>query len=164
MTNEELMLKYRDGDARAFDELFERIHHRVYAYVSKNLSDKNEREDVVQNIFIKLHTSKENFNPTYPFDAWLFTVSRSVLYDHLRKSSKIRHQELLEFYTPEERVSVDIDSTLEKLHDKGREAVKMKYLDDLSFEEIARKIETTPGNVRQIVSRALRFLRKENEV
>jgi RNA polymerase sigma factor (sigma-70 family) len=164
LTNEELMLKYRDGDAKAFDELFERIHHRVYGYISKNLSDKNEREDVVQSIFIKLHTSKDNYNPSYPFDAWLFTVSRSVLYDHLRKSSKIRYEELAEFYTPEESVPVDLESTLEKLNDKSREAIKMKYMDDLSFEEIAKKIETTPGNVRQIISRAIRFLRKESEV
>jgi RNA polymerase sigma-70 factor, ECF subfamily len=165
MTNEELMLKYRDGDAEAFDMLFKSINHRIFGYVSKNLSDKNERDDVVQNIFIKLHTSKEKYNPAYPFDAWIFTISRSVLYDHLRKSSKIRYEELKDFLLPQEETeAIDLQSTLDKLNEKNKNVVMMKYMDELSFEEIAKKIETTPGNIRQIISRAIRLLRKGNEV
>lgn len=64
----------------------------------------------------------------------------------------------------EELSEIDLEEKLQGLNEKGREAVKLKYMDDLTFEEIAQKIKTSPANVRQIISRAIRFLRKENEV
>ncbi len=160
MTNEELMLRYADGDASAFDELFERIHQRVYAYVSKHLFSKNEVEDVTQNIFFKLHSTKEKYDPKHPFDAWLFVIARSVLYDHLRKSSKINLEELKEFLMNEKN-EIDIDESLHALNKKNRSIIEMKYLADMSFEEIAKKLNSTPANIRQIISRSLRLLRKK---
>lgn len=163
MKNEDLMLRYRDGDQKAFDELFERIQQRVYAYVSKHLFSKNEVEDVTQNIFVKLHTTKEKYDPKHPFEAWLFVIARSVLYDHLRKSSKINLDELKTFLTAEEP-EINLEDSLKKLSEKSRTIVEMKYLEDLSFEEIAQKVESTPANIRQIISRSLRLLRRNNEV
>ena len=163
MTNEELMVKYAAGDAAAFDELFERIHQKVYDYVVRHLHDKNERDDLVQNIFIKLHQTKEKYNPAYALDAWLFTIARSVLFDHLRKSSKMSFEEYKDFLVPD-REQVDVSQELAALPLKSRTIVEMKYIEDLDFEEIAKRIETSPANVRQIVSRAIRFLRNSMEI
>lgn len=164
VTNEELMIRYQKGDAQAFDELFERIHQRIYGYVSRRLSNKSELEDVIQNIFIKFHMTKERYDSYYPLDAWIFTICRSVLYDHLRKVSKIKHEEFIEFFQGEETEVPDVNETIAKLPEQSQKIIKLKYQEDLSFDEIAKKINKSPANVRQIISRALRFLRKENEV
>ncbi|MGE3608461.1 MAG: RNA polymerase sigma factor [Bacteriovoracaceae bacterium] len=164
VTNIELMLKYIAGDAAAFDELFDRIHQRVYSFVRKHLSDTNEREDVTQNIFIKLHTTKERFNPEYPFEAWLFTIARSVLYDHLRKSSKIKMEEFKEFLQINEEDPIDLTPYLNLLPEKNRKVIEMRYLDEMTFDEIARDIDTSAANIRQIITRTIKLLKKNKEV
>lgn len=164
MTNEELMVQYQTGSASAFDELFERIHQRVYGYVSRRLTNKQEVEDVVQNIFIKFHTSKEQYSIDYPLDAWIFTICRSVVFDHLRKISKIKHEEFIEFFQDPGSELPDVDLAIATLPAQSKQIIKLKYQEDMSFEEIAKKINKSPANVRQIISRALRFLKKENEV
>jgi RNA polymerase sigma-70 factor (ECF subfamily) len=164
VTNEELMVQYQAGSASAFDELFEKIHQRVFSYVSRRLTNKQEVEDVVQNIFIKFHTTKEQYSTVYPLDAWIFTICRSVVYDHLRKVSKIKHEEFIEFFEDNSTELPDLDLAIATLPAQSQLIIKLKYQEDLSFEEIAQKINKSPANIRQIISRALRFLKRENEV
>ena len=164
MSNEELMIRYQKGDAQAFDELFERIHQRIYGYVSRRLSNKSDLEDVIQNIFIKFHATKERYDSSYPLDAWIFTICRSVLFDHLRKVSKISYEEFIEFSQEVSTEGPDVEVAIAKLPEQSQQIIKFKYLDELSFEEIAERINKSPANVRQIMSRAMRFLRKENGV
>jgi RNA polymerase sigma-70 factor (ECF subfamily) len=164
VSNEELMILYAKGDAQAFDDLFERIHQRIYNYVARRLKNKSEVDDVVQNIFIKFHSTKERYDSSYPLDAWIFTISRSVLFDHLRKVSKIKSEEFFEFHQEELKESPDIDQAMSKLPEESQKIIKLRYEDDLTFEEIAQRMNKGPANIRQIISRALRFLRKENEV
>lgn len=161
MTNEQLMILYGQGNVEAFDELFERIHHRVYSYISKNLFDKNECDDVVQNVFIKLHMTKEKYRDEHPFDAWLFVIARSVLYDHLRKIKSFSINELKQFDFEDSHP--EIDETLSLLDSKSQNIVKMKYLDELSYEEIAKVLNTSSANIRQIISRSFKYLRKNKE-
>jgi RNA polymerase sigma-70 factor (ECF subfamily) len=159
VTNEELMLAYARGDESSFELLFDRIKHRVYGYVAKNLSKASEREDVCQNIFLKLHQNKERYSSKYPFEAWLFVIARSVLYDHLRKNKKVSFEELNDF------MAIEINSdqvealNLESLNEKAKKVMELRYFEEKSFEEIADLINTSSTNIRQIISRSLKFLR-----
>jgi RNA polymerase sigma-70 factor (ECF subfamily) len=159
VTNEELMLAYARGDISSFELLFDRFKHRVYAYVAKNLSQTSEREDVCQSIFLKLHQNKEKYSDKYPFEAWLFIIARSVLYDHLRKSKKVSLEELKDFMLVEINPDKVEAPVLDNLNDKAKKVMELRYMEEKSFDEIASLINTSSSNIRQIISRSLKFLR-----
>jgi RNA polymerase sigma-70 factor (ECF subfamily) len=163
-TNEELMEDYKKGNAQAFTLLFERISNRTYAYVARKINRAQDVEDICQSIFMKLHQTKERYSNQYPFDAWLFTICRSVVFDHLRKVSKIEYIEFKDFMQESEETIESVDINLTQLNSKSQDVIKLKYYEDLDFDEIAFKLNTSSANIRQILSRSLRFLKKEKEV
>lgn len=164
LTDEELMVLYQEGHEDAFNRLYRRYADRVYGYLRKRLNDPQAANDVFQASFLKLHRSKEQFNSTFTFAPWLFTVVRSVLLDwHKAQKNKVLDSEFKDelFRTSEitEAVVSFPRTELSKIPETQRLAVEMRYFGDLSFEEIAARLDTSPGNVRQLVSRGIKNLK-----
>jgi RNA polymerase sigma factor (sigma-70 family) len=164
LTDEELMVLYQEGHEEAFSRLYRRYSDRVYGYLSKRLSDPQTANDVFQASFLKLHRSKSQFNSTFTFAPWLFTVVRSVLLDwHKEQKHKTLNIQFKEetFHTAEnvEPIATFPRAELSKLPVAQGLAIDMRYFGELSFEEIATRLDTTPENVRQLVSRGIKSLK-----
>jgi len=80
LSDEELMSLYITGDFAAFEILYKRHSGRVFDYLKKKVSAETP-QDLLQEIFAKLHKSRAKYNPQYPFLPWLFTISRNSLMD-----------------------------------------------------------------------------------
>lgn len=175
MTDEELMLQYRDGDEPAFQLLYERNSSRVFAYISKRLDQKNWVEDVFQLVFTKLHQSRHQFNPRYSFDQWIFVITKTVLLDFW-KTIGLKNQRFfsqsLEDVSERDLAAATSSSNTEQIKDSmtsdllnnltqdQREIVTLRFLDELSYSEIANRLSLSEVNVRQMVSRAVQKLKK----
>ncbi len=164
LTDEELMVLYQEGHEDAFNRLYRRYSDRVYGYLRKRLNDPHAANDVFQASFMKLHRSKAQFNSTYTFAPWLFTVVRSVLLDwHKAQKRNALNSEFREetFQASEtdEPLTPFPRPELSKLPETQRLAVEMRYFGELSYEEIATQLETSPGNVRKLVSRGIKSLK-----
>lgn len=165
-SDEMLMQIYQQGDESAFEVLYKRHSGRVYAYLQSKLKDRRVTDDLFQASFLKLHQSRSNYDPTLPFIPWLFTVCRSAMIDGLRERKRIQEdldpvaieRAAAEMPAPETAFSSLPD--LNSLPAHQREAIELRYRDDLSFEEIAKRLETSPSNVRQLISRAVRKIKK----
>ena len=92
-SNEDLMVLYQNGDDMAFEILYRRNAPRVLGYLKSKLRNHTSAEDVLQLAFLKLHSSRALYDSKLQFLPWLFTISRSVLFDHLRKDKKYQSQE-----------------------------------------------------------------------
>jgi RNA polymerase sigma-70 factor (ECF subfamily) len=166
LTDEILMQTYQDGDVMAFEVLYARHSKKVFFYLCKRV-DRETASDLMQETFLKLHKSKELYDPQFPFLPWLFTVTKNTCMDGLRK--KMRNKEtapldenLTELMaTPMIQDSSDLSSAMVNAlpPDQGR-AVALRYLEDWSFEDIAKKLNTTSGNSRQLVSRGVQKLKQ----
>lgn len=169
-TDEELMLEYQEGNELAFEVLYSRYSRKVYGFLYKKIYDKNRLDDIFQTTFMKLHQSRSQYDPSHPFAAWMFVICRSVMTDHLRKahrtrevpsSDTINQDGLLNSQLQSEELHIHDafhDSTHESLNllsEKQRKAVQMRYLEDLDFEVIAKKLNTTSTNARKLVSRGI---------
>lgn len=130
------MKAYQGGDSAAFDILFDRHKARVFGFLMKKLGRRFEAEEVFQSTFMKLHQSRRLYDPNFRFAPWLFTITQSVLKDHFRKTKR-------------------------SLDERQRIAVELRYGQDLSFDEIAEKLQTTSSNVRQLISRAIKKIRRD---
>lgn len=171
LTDEELMLKYQKGDESAFQELYRRYESRVYGYLRKRLENKNWVEDVFQMTFMKLHRSRHQYNPAYRVDQWIFVMTKSVLLDFWKTvevKNKRYFSQSLEDLSPElhPRTENSIETSpslpvefLAGLSSEQQSAIQGRFLDELSYREIAQKLNRSEQSVRQLVSRALRKLR-----
>lgn len=165
LSDEELMSFYQLGEYFAFETLYLRHSGRVYSYLQKKVPAEV-ANDLLQDIFEKLHRARAKYNAAYPFLPWLFTVARNSLFDHFKlaenKLASQSHAEpaLIEnLPMAEERETPNMAKLLEGLPVLQRQAIELRYLHDWSFEKIAAEIKTSQENVRQIISRGLKKIR-----
>lgn len=165
ITDEELMRSYQQGDFYAFEKLYGRYSGRVYGYLKKRLRGSELIDDLHQTVFLKLHEVRWQYNTNLKFAPWLFVITKTSMLDHLRK-----HKIITEKYSQYEMSVADTtqqpepsgidDISVDGLSEKETAVLKMRYSDDLDFEAIAKKIGTSPANIRQQISRVVRKLRK----
>lgn len=164
-SDEELMLAYQDGDISAFNELYERYSGRVYSFLENRVFNKNERDDLFQAVFLKLHKSRHLYSPIYQFAPWLFTICRTTLLDFI----KAKKFDIAPDVSAADRLTSEgspdsalaLSQAVTELSEQQRAALEMRYRDGLNFSEIASRLKISSGNVRQIISRTVRKLRRK---
>jgi RNA polymerase sigma-70 factor (ECF subfamily) len=162
-SDEELMALYQSGDYAAFEILFERHSGRVLQYLKGKVSQEA-ANDLLQETFLKIHRSRNQYQPQYPFLPWLFTIVRNNLRDFLKSSDQraVRAELDLESLPPKMHSVTsehDLSAALSGLPHIQRRAIELRYMNEWSFEKIAEEMNTTPENTRQIVSRGIKKIR-----
>ncbi len=165
LTDETLMTMYQNGNEHAFRKLYGRHSSKIYSFLKKRVQTEEQVQEIYQDVFIKIHSSKHLYNKTLPLLPWLFTITRSVMIDFFRKNKNTRKImdtfDLNSLPAPTEDVLAGSTQLLtDQLPPSQRIAVQMRYIDDSTFEEIAERLKTTPTNVRQIISRGIKRLKQ----
>lgn len=156
---------YQNGHERPFTILYQRYSGKVYSYLKSRVFEQEALDDAIQNVFVKLHRSRSQFNSSFTFAPWLFTIARTVAMDAQKvtaRQSRYSNRtdvDLDQLSSPQKEEPDLSEVDLSGLPKPHRTALEMRYLQEKSFEEIAKHLETTPGNVRQIVSRSLKQLK-----
>lgn len=157
------MSAYQKGQEEAFRILYDRYSGRVYGYLRVKLRNRDVVDDAFQTVFLKLHRFRSRYLATLPFAPWLFTICRNVMSDIGRSRARTREDVdavAIEKATANELVPPAGLPDLSALAPDRQMALKLRFGEDLSYEEIAERLETSPANVRQLVSRAVRQLKK----
>lgn len=167
LQDEQLMKLYQNGDEEAFKILYARHAGKVYGFLKSRLKNSEMAAEVFQEVFIKIHKSKHLYNESLPALAWFFTISRTVMIDELRKNKKnnniVDNYELEQIPQLSNHISPDLESivvALAELPSPQKEALEMRYLNDKTFEQIAKTLNVSPSNVRQIISRGIKKLKQ----
>jgi len=84
----QLMLRYAAGDARAFDELYERNRAGLWRFVRRLVRDAAATDDVFQECWSRVIGSRERYRPTARFTTWLYRIAHNCCMDHWRKSGR----------------------------------------------------------------------------
>ncbi len=170
-SDEDLMESYKMGEVVAFELLFERHSGKVLSYLSKRLQAPKEAQDLLQEVFFKLHRSRHQYNRTLPFSPWLFSITRSMWIDFLKKRrlEDATDPDVIDKLT---QVTSGVGTSelsfepsfgkeiLDHLPANQKEAVGLRVYDEATFDEIALKLSTSPENARQLVSRGLKKLKQ----
>ncbi len=85
MTDAELLAHYSAGEEAAFREIVDRYKNSLYAFLRQFLNRQDIVEDVFQETFLQLFTSRDNFDNSRPLRPWLFTIAANKAKDALRK-------------------------------------------------------------------------------
>jgi RNA polymerase sigma factor (sigma-70 family) len=156
LTDEELMGLYQAGNYAAFETLYYRQSSKVYQYLRYKVPP-DVAQDLMQEIFVKIHRFRNQYSNQYPLLPWIFTISRNTLFDYFKsnKASKTDPVFSSEVFEQEE-VDLNLTSVLVGISENQRRAIELRYLADWSFEKIADDMQTTPENVRQLISRGIK--------
>ena len=163
LSDEDLLNALADGEPEALDVLYKRQASRILTYGRKRGLTRDQAEDLLQIVFMQVYRKKHLYNPKYSALAWIYVISRSELKDYRNRELK-NFAELPDSLSQSEESAPRTDEAEELLgHLKEREQsiLKMKYLDELEYKEIAERLNESESNIRQIVSRSLKFLRKK---
>jgi RNA polymerase sigma factor (sigma-70 family) len=159
LTDEELMTMYQSGAEDAFQLLYARHAEKIYGFLKRRVWNEEKASELYQEVFLKMHRSKHLYNVSLPALPWMFSITRSVLVDGLRRERKFeKDQEFLGnevLVVPEENRFSEVKSLIRNLPEEQRRVVELRFVDEKTFEEIASALSTSPGNVRKIVSRAV---------
>jgi RNA polymerase sigma-70 factor (ECF subfamily) len=86
-TDEELMQRYRDGDARAFEALYTRHKGPVYRYILRQCGVAVQAEELFQDIWMNLIKARSRYEPRARFTTWLYTLAHHRVVDHYRRQA-----------------------------------------------------------------------------
>lgn len=171
--NARLVTRFQAGEKGVFSEIYMRNFDAVYGYARMTLRDHHEAEDVTQQVFVSVMAALPRFErrSSTPFRAWLFRIARNEVLTSLRKRGRLalEEPEIVERRreAPVDRSALgsldwisdaDLLILLERLPQMQRQAITLRYLLDLSTEEICMVLDRSPVAVRKLEHRALRFL------
>lgn len=143
----------------------------VSAYIWSCVPDFHHAEDLLQEVAGDAASSFENYDPAKPFVAWALGIARFKVIDHYRKNSRdplvFKGEALDRLTSAYEEVFPEInpkrkalEQCIDKLQDKGRKALEMRYEQDMKPAQIAEVIGSTPGSVRVMLTRIRSALSK----
>ena len=167
LTDEDLMLSYRDGIAAAFDVLYTRHKGGLYRYVLRQLNNRPDiANELFQDIWMKLINARENYQATAKFTTWLYHLAHNRVVDYWRSEKIIKNHvqydeagELPDEYSDPNKelqnsqIQKQIKQAIAELPEEQRSAILLKEEASLSLAEIA---EVTGVN-RETVKSRLRY-------
>lgn len=160
-------------DSKEFSQVVMPHSRRMFAVAFRYLQRPEEAEDLLQDVMMKLWQIRDNLPPDKELLPFLLTVVRNLCLDRLRsrqiKDDTIEDVDItLDYIQP-----LDIDDKVEEkdrlrhllglinqLPPDQQKVLRLRAIDDLSTDEIAKQLNITPENVRQLLSRARKRLRE----
>ncbi len=152
----------------------------VYRIIYRMVHNRQEAEDLTQEVFIKAYNSLISFNENYAFSTWLFKIATNHCIDFFRKRKlktqsmeqtiRYKDDEIKQEYadsdpTAEKEMLADeksqiIKQAIKELPEKYRVAIVLRHQEERSYEEIAQMLELPLGTVKARIFRAREMLKK----
>ena len=164
-----------DGDEQAFAELMQRYKMAVYHMILKMVRNVDDAEDLTIEAFAKAFKNLHKFKKDYTFSTWLFRIATNNAIDFIRKK-KLKTLSLNTTFTNDSGDDVNIDVEDEnlnpqqeaiksqkielvqmfvtKLPAKYQRLVKLRYFEELSYDEIAKELDAPLGTIKAQLYRA----------
>ena len=175
MDDKILVINLRNGDLDAFRRIYTKYKKKVYFFSLSYLKSADKAEDIVQDVFTKLWEDRTRLNEHYTFNNFLFTVTKNLILNHLRKAKfEIGYRnnciELSGYCETQENNTLDsvicndlksyISREIEKLPPGMRKIYKLSRIQLLSNEEIASSQNLSIRTVENQIYRALSKMKK----
>ncbi len=169
-----LLRRMAKGEQAALEELIRRHERRLSQLAYRLLKDPQETEDALQEVFLKAYEHAGRFQPISTVKAWLNRITANHCLNRLRERAPYQDSLDDEERAPavpsheatplealeESDLARRLEDLLNALPENQRRALVMKRFGDLSYQEIAEIMGTSPGAVDGLIKRARQFLRK----
>lgn len=176
-TDEEIAKLVQQGDIQSFGLLVERYEEKMMRYARKFLFGYQDREDQVQEVFLKAYTNIQSFDHNRLFSTWLYRIAHNEFINAIKKKGREPfpfldpdtlfphpisrdnpHKDLSERETKEM-----LDKILDRLDAKYREPLVLYYFEDLDYQKISEIMRIPVSTVGVRLARGKALLKKYYE-
>lgn len=169
------------GDQSAYGEIVEIYKDKVFQLCFRILGNRHEAEDMAQEAFIRAYVNISSFNIDLKFSTWLYRIATNLCIDRIRKKkpdyyldAEVLGTDGLTMYSqiasdtilPEDEIeSLELQETIQreitKLPEKYRSVIVLKYIEELSLNEISEILDIPLGTVKTRIHRGREALRHQ---
>ena len=183
--DDQLVMRYVDGDSAAFDVIVDRYKDRIFTYILRIVKDEVLADDLFQETFVKVITtvSQRRYTPGGRFSQWIYRIAHNCIIDHYRRvknenlqstddgdmpvlNRKQYSEATVEDAMIDNQTKSDIHKLIRALPANQREVLVMRYYRDMSFKEIAEatkvSINTALGRMRYALINIRRMAEENN--
>jgi len=183
-SDEALMARFIEGDARAFETLLGRHKKPVYRFIYRYVSQKETADEVFQDSLMKLVRAASSYQRGARFSVWMYTIVRNTIYDRLRRERHRRQMRELdrplegggtvtlgdtipgnspdgEEEARKQELQERLASAVHELNSDQREVFIMRQYQGLAFKEIAEIMDCPVNTAKTRMRYALEALRRE---
>ncbi|MDX2036287.1 MAG: sigma-70 family RNA polymerase sigma factor [Isosphaeraceae bacterium] len=154
----------RDRSREDFARRWIEVEPAVSAYVFASISSFHDAEDVVQRVAQELARRFDEYDPSRPFSGWALWIAKSRVVDFYRVNRRGRlifsddllqrlAETIAEQAAGRNHRREALETCLERLPEKSRRMLELRYVDELSAAEVAREVGSTSGSVRVLLTR-----------
>jgi RNA polymerase sigma-70 factor (ECF subfamily) len=184
-TDAELFARYAAGEETAFREIVSRYKNGLYAFLRHFLNQQDLIEDVFQETFLQLFTSRDSFDTERPLRPWLFTIAANKAKDALRKqqrtptatigtladSQEMSFDDVLDTLTSDDtmpyeeledgEIASQVRQVIADMPENLREILILAYFNKFSYKQMARILSIPIGTVKSRLHTAVARFVKE---
>lgn len=171
ITEADLILSLKDGDMKAFSDLFDRYGKRLYYFSMGYLKSSANAEEIVQEVFLKIWNNREELSIQKSFESYLFTIAKNGILNTIRKSKSEQAYINYAKLHPGKNILLDEEldfnelekayrQTIEKLSPRRKEIYLLSREQSLSNAEIAEKLNISIKTVENQMTSAISEIRK----
>jgi RNA polymerase sigma-70 factor (ECF subfamily) len=175
-----MVSQVKKGDQEAFEGIVDLFKDKIYRHCFRMVGNGHEAEDLAQETFLKAYRNIDKYNNDFKFSTWIFRIATNLCIDRLRKKkpdyyldaevpgtegANMYSQLAVEDPLPEEVVTEnerrnELQQEIMKLPEKYRTAIVLKYVEDLSLEEISQIMDIPVPTVKTRIHRGREALKK----
>ncbi len=171
MTDEQIMEAVKNGDLGQASVLYDRYHQRIFNFLARMTMDKEQGEDLMQNVFLRLLRYRKSYKDGMRFQSWIYQMARNAFSDHYQA-----HKNKINRFVDVDQISNKASSAHEDMEQAEKEDLLHRSMSLLSkdqrelliltryqrmkYEEVAAVLDTSVANIKVKVHRAISKLRE----
>ena len=169
---ETLVAQARDGDVRAYEVIYRRTTGRVYAVCLRMVGDRQEAEELTQDVFVRAWEKLDSFRGDSRFTTWLHRLTVNLVLQHRRTRGRrwAREQGTADpaqfgTHAPPETPGkrIDLERAIRALPPKAQEVLILRDIEGFKYREVADMTGTAVGTVKAQVHRARKLVQEALE-
>ena len=167
----ELLRAVKRGDLEAFETMVSRYEKPILNYLYRLLGKKEDAEDVLQEVFLKVYTHHRKIDPEKDFNAWVYRIATTTAYDFLRRAKPGQELFIIDdaenpletidehdaYYSIE--TSNDLEQGLSKIKPIYKSVLLLHFGEGFSYEEVAEMVGAPLNTVKTYLHRGKRALK-----
>ncbi len=169
-------VRSEDFGVGAYKEIVKRYQNKLFAYLYRLVGNKEEAEDILQNVFVKVYKNIKRFNAKRKFSSWIYRIAHNEAVNFLKKRGRRHVVSLEDIEMTKDKLStaslaespidawiskelrIEMQRALDKLPEKYKEALTLRYFLDKSYEEMSEILEKPVNTVGTLLNRAKKKL------
>lgn len=183
LSDNDLIVVICQQNREAYKELFARYQKKLFAYIYHLVGNREEAEDILQNVFSKTYKSIEHFDVDRKFSSWIYRIAHNESVNFLKRRSKryviswddistnkdkldtATNEELPEDRLEHQEIAKEMAVAIAKIPPKYKQVLEMRYFKEYSYEEMGKILGKPLNTVGTLINRAkkklLEVMRKE---